>query len=310
MRLLALFLFLISLVGCRFRQTTNLNQIIGSDDRQPTVSESVGLYWGVGPCTAFVVGKTSIMTARHCFTPKSKGVFRLGGKLFEITRVKEEFPNADLIVLDVNKSFLSQKILELISAPTTDKSYDMRLVGVKYDMRKGDYALLESKQQLQVSLQEGVLGHSMDSEKGSSGAPIFLDGKVFAIHLGALKGKLSPNYAVPYFNREKVKVVSGNQESAQVVLAAGAAACAASSECVGKVLEIVNKVVDYTGKYIVEQQQHDNEMEKMKLMNEINQCSAKVANGEGDQTAEFMSSSSSSEVVPFGRLSKQQVRSF
>jgi V8-like Glu-specific endopeptidase len=174
------------LVGCGRNgdQSASVQQIVGGDDRIPagqSYSDVVGsLSFGdYHVCTAYFSAPNVISTANHC-APATENLERYSfktqsGKTFALKNLVKNLSTRNAAFETVVQS---SKFLE--SAPF-DNQRPVNIVS--YSAKSNRY--LESAIGKAKMTVQGLL-HTLDTEPGSSGAPVLQGGRVVAVHEGGL----------------------------------------------------------------------------------------------------------------------------
>lgn len=182
------------MTGCgqREKYTSSLTQVIGTDTRSAAplqYAETIGtLNFGeFQTCSAFMSAPNVISTANHCspmedaldhysFLTQSGKRFKLKKKINTNYKNLSSFETVESAGLFLESAQFARGIpLETVSYSATKKRY-----------------LRATALQAQLTTQ-GIL-HQLDTEPGSSGAPILQNGKVVAVHDGAIANS-EDNYA-------------------------------------------------------------------------------------------------------------------
>lgn len=184
--LLALASLVFVSVGCgrQYVQSASVQQIVGKDDRSPaslSYSDVIGsLSFGdYHVCTAYLSAPNVVSTAVHC-APAQENIERYSfktqsGKIFSLKKNLKNLSgrNASFETFEQSPKFLESATFN-IQEPVSIISYSSR-----------SKRFLESPAARAKLTTQGLL-HTLDTEPGSSGAPVLQNGRVVAIHEGAL----------------------------------------------------------------------------------------------------------------------------
>jgi hypothetical protein len=183
--------------ACGRDNQSNLSAVIGSDDRvtvnDPRLQEAVRPLVSVGKeyCTGFAISERKIVTADHCL----RLTMAFGDVELKASKA-ERFPKADLAILEIVDG-----AADLTPLPIGGAVSDLPSMLVAYAQSASGLLMADGVKLTVVDGYKSVFLHELDTEPGSSGAPIFQDGRVVAVHLGsAFDG--TKNYAVSFMDRE------------------------------------------------------------------------------------------------------------
>ncbi|MFW7382325.1 MAG: trypsin-like serine peptidase [Oligoflexus sp.] len=261
----AALLFLSGLLGCgESSDHSMIKSIIDEDDRKPSTHSAVGGFFSKDFCTAFAVSEDEIVTANHCYDEDVGGWFTLGDESYIVTDTVEIVKKSDYIRLKIDGELSNW--LEV-----TDSFYDEGTI-LSFDRHT---IFKNSGSLFQVISDDKVLAghivHNMDSVPGSSGSPILNnEGKVFAIHLGAVSDE-DFNYGIILSERHKVdsRFVAVEEEAVPAIIFGAVAACARSIRCTGAALSagywIVDKSYEQLDKYLTMTRAFRQEVEMAKM---------------------------------------------
>jgi hypothetical protein len=209
--LILIFLGVLVSSGCKTTNDSGLKRVIGTNDLKPLTNASElkkhGLLTaGSRVCNAFLIGKTSVMTALHClnsdphafvgFTFKS-----LDGKTSKVT---------DILFLDDKKDAIAYSLSEQYDA-FYELDYGLHTSG-EIEVRSYDFEaqnLVSSPCKIGKLLKSAsAFEHGCDTKPKFSGSPVLLQGKVVGVHIG-YNPKAQLNYAsnVAQFNDDKADIV-------------------------------------------------------------------------------------------------------
>ncbi len=165
--------------------------IIGEDDRQllsdAALSDMVGtILYRDGQhdnikCTAFYTSANTIMTALHCVDPNQLDRYKFviaNREPIDLKAVVAEHPSADLISLQVSSSSPNH-----LNFASFDPQAPLRIIS--FDVGEG--RLVEDQgSKLLKAMGNGLLLHELDTVASASGSPVLQQGRVVAVHIGAL----------------------------------------------------------------------------------------------------------------------------
>jgi len=191
------------------KQKSNVKSIIGEDDRKkitkipPSIEKTVGslVTFGARRCTAFIISPFEIITASHCYKDVLWGsyTFKNSQGEYKVFHAPERIHELDLVILPIlhknagNNSGSSQDKANKypIGTPVFTEflklaEYNPQGSPLEIYSHTDTFELLHTKEHSSTPIYStpNALIHSMDTEFGSSGSPIFQNGKVVAIHIG------------------------------------------------------------------------------------------------------------------------------
>jgi V8-like Glu-specific endopeptidase len=184
-KLIGTFLYAM-LVACGSvgNQDSKLTKVIGTDDRTTAsrhFEDSIGsLRFGdFHICSAYLSATNVVSTARHC-SPSGENLQRYSF----VTQSGRHFKINKMLSTDQDRitSFETFEFSPTFLESTTFKP-DIAVEIVSYSSKSKSY--LRSIDAKAVVTTQGLV-HQLDTEAGSSGAPVLQDGKVVAVHEGGL----------------------------------------------------------------------------------------------------------------------------
>jgi hypothetical protein len=188
----AVALFLTCSCGPAEKEGAHVHQVIGQDDRIPAPQhyrELVGSlrYGDFHVCTAFLSAPNTVSTAAHCAPQQDRlsqyAFVTPSGRTVSLRRRFRETSSRSVSfeTVEPTSQFIDAAPLN-VNAPIELISYS----GAQHE-------LLQSSSHTFEPTPQGIL-HELDTEPGSSGAPLIQNGRVVGVHEGAVKGRMK-NYA-------------------------------------------------------------------------------------------------------------------
>ena len=203
-------LFAVTVVSCapetKSAGEANISSIVGKDDRTLVASSDpmnmvVG---GVGQagtpfCTAFKIDTNEYITARHCIVDENGDTLSnlqfmpshsiRNYSIQAFLRIDEK---ADLAYFAV-EGYDNGAKLGLANSTNQNKNLTVYSAVVNSSDSKVQLIMDTKCTFLRQDPESGLIIHACDTESGSSGSPIFADGKVIGIHLGSMHQELAHN---------------------------------------------------------------------------------------------------------------------
>lgn len=182
--------------GSSVQSSTKISQIIGNDDRVEDKSELSGQRIGTlkfnneSRCTAFGTGPKQITTAYHCIAKLEERLnsghfsFKTKETTYSVVSIDNVIEKADYAVLNIDKELPSW-----FEVSDYDKDAKETTLSI-YSASDNNKILVNTEKYADLSktkiIAKGYLGYTLDSIPGASGSPVFQDGRLVAVHLGAI----------------------------------------------------------------------------------------------------------------------------
>lgn len=224
-------LMFMTLSSCKSIERSVPSAIIGTDDRR-VVSAAGAIGYisdGTGFCSATAFSPTEVVTAAHCISSTATYSLSVNGKKFGIKSLSLS-KKYDLAFLKIDGN--AETWIPLSFGGISD-SAPLSLVSVNRD-NPSQY--LVSQDGRIEGKTEGLVSHTFDTTRGTSGSPIIQDQKIVAIHLGTLPDQ-SRNVAATLEFKENFRLPKAFQVEA----------CSLSTPGKCGIKDVVDVVTDAAG---------------------------------------------------------------
>ncbi|SMF80694.1 trypsin-like peptidase domain-containing protein [Pseudobacteriovorax antillogorgiicola] len=244
--------------------------LLGSMLFSGSLMASVGTISSELRCTAFAVSNNEVMTAKHCWSPDVGGVFTYDEYEHRIVGVTEDYPESDVVRLEVDGYIWEYLELET-EVLTVDNQISMidRHGNVQQSEK---YGFLNVDVDGEVTVQDGVFAHGIPAVPGNSGSPILKDGKVVGVHLGKVGQGMFYAADVSTLGYVEHKFAADKQAIQVIpfILKAGRA-CYSAPQCWGAVAGAAGYIAGLTNTMIDNYQQTQRELILQQMKNEEGQ---------------------------------------